>query len=96
MPGAEHGPSCRVDFFICEGRSKNERPFCLRQSIYLYMKIYLYDELTNEYIGELSTFSNRPNLPVDTMLIYNKVKYLIVASEQLEGTNNYTATVKKA
>ena len=70
--------------------------FCLRQSIYLYMKIYLYDEITNEYIGELSTFANRPNLPVDTMLIYNKVKYLIVASEQLEGTNNYTATVKKA
>ncbi len=60
------------------------------------MKIYLYDETTNEYIGELNSLGNRSNLPVDTMVIYNKVKYLIVASEQLEGTNNYTATVKKA
>ena len=73
-----------------------ESLFVLRQAIYSYMKIYIYDEETNEYIGELNTASNRTNVPHGTMLIVNKIKYLVVRSEQVENTNDFTVTVNRA
>lgn len=60
------------------------------------MKIYIYDEITNNYIGELHRVGNLPNLPIGTMLIVNKIKYLVVRSEQVENTNDFSVTVNRA
>lgn len=60
------------------------------------MTIYLYDDATRNYIGELKTAWIKEQIPPGTMIIYEKVKYIVVTSQQETDPNTFTVTVNRA
>lgn len=60
------------------------------------MTIYLYDDATRDYIGELKTAWIKEHVPPGTMIIYEKVKYIVVTSTQEADPNTFTVTVNRA
>lgn len=60
------------------------------------MTIYLYDDATGNYIGELKTAWIKEQVPPGTMIIYEKVKYIVVTSTQETDPNTFTVTVNRA
>lgn len=59
------------------------------------MTIYLYDDATRNYIGELKTAWIKEQIPSGTMIIYKKVKYIVVTSQQETDPNTFTVTVNR-
>ena len=60
------------------------------------MKIYIYDDATRNYIGELSTPWIKENVPPGTLIIFKKQKYIVVTSEKGVEPNTYSVTVNAA
>lgn len=48
------------------------------------MKIYMYDAVTEVFIGLLTTSWTKNQIDTGTLLIYNRIKYVVVNSENVE------------
>ena len=59
------------------------------------MTIYIYDDATRDYIGELKTAWIKENIPSGTLIIFEKQKYIVVTSEKGIEPNTYSVTVNR-
>ena len=59
------------------------------------MTIYIYDDATRDYIGELKTAWIKETIPPGTLIIYEKVKYIVVTSQQGVDPNTFSVTVNQ-
>lgn len=60
------------------------------------MTIYLYDDATRDYIGELNTAWIKEQIPPGMLIIFQKIKYLVVTSQQEADPNTFIVTVNRA
>lgn len=60
------------------------------------MTINLYDDATRDYIGELKTAWIKEQIPPGMLIIFQKIKYLVVTSTQETDPNTFTVTVNRA
>jgi hypothetical protein len=60
------------------------------------MTIYLYDDATRNYIGELKTAWVREQIPPGTLIIYQQIKYIVVTSEAKSQPYTFVVTVNPA
>ena len=60
------------------------------------MTIYIYDDATRDYIGELRTAWIKEQIPPGTLIIYEKTKYIVVTSEAQSQPNTFVVTVNAA
>lgn len=59
------------------------------------MTIYLYDNATTEYIGQMNTAWVREQVPPGILIIFEKIKYVVVSSEQQIQPNIFSVTVNR-
>lgn len=59
------------------------------------MTIYLYDDATTDYIGQLNTAWIRENINAGMLIIFEKIKYMVVTSEQQSQPYTYIVTVNR-
>ena len=59
------------------------------------MTIYLYDHATQAYIGELKTKWIKNGVPAGTLIMFDKIKYIVVDIERQGDTNSYSVTVNR-
>lgn len=60
------------------------------------MTLYLYDYATTNYIGELQTAWIREQIPPGTLIIFEKIKYIVVTSEPQSQPYTFVVTVNRA
>lgn len=60
------------------------------------MTIYLYDDATRQYIGQLNTAWVREQVPPGMLIIFEKIKYMVVTSEQQSQPYTFSITVNRA
>lgn len=60
------------------------------------MTIYIYDDATRNYIGELKTLWVKEQIPPGTLIIFEQTKYRVITSQQESQPNTFTVTVNRA
>jgi hypothetical protein len=60
------------------------------------MTLYLYDDATKDFIGQLSTRWLKEQIPSGTLIIYEKTKYVVVTSTPTGQPNSFNVTVNRA
>ena len=60
------------------------------------MTIYIYDNVTRDYIGELTSTVIKETTPPGTLIIYEKTKYIVVTTKNGPQPNTVIVTVNKA
>jgi len=59
------------------------------------MTIYLYDDATREFIGQLNTAWVREQVPPGILIIFEKIKYMVVTSEKQSQPYTFSVTVNR-
>jgi len=60
------------------------------------MTLYLYDDATSNYIGELKTAWVREQILPGTLIIFQQIKYIVVTSEAQSQPYTFVVTVNAA
>lgn len=59
------------------------------------MTIYLYDDATGNYIGELKTVWIKEQILPGMIIFFQKIKYIVVSSKKQADPNTFTVTVNR-